>query len=51
MEKMKNFTEMKVEIFDDPAENEAFLDWLILAVLFPLTMGLPPLCRGVKAKA
>ncbi|MDP2757209.1 MAG: hypothetical protein Q8O45_06320 [Desulfurivibrionaceae bacterium] len=51
MEKIKNFREMKVEIFNDPAENEAFLDWLILAVLFPLSMGLPPLCGGVKAKA
>ncbi|MHB1380352.1 MAG: hypothetical protein ACYCX0_12110 [Desulfurivibrionaceae bacterium] len=39
MEKMKNFREMKVEIFDDPAQNEAFLEWLILAVLFPLSLG------------
>ncbi len=46
MEKIKNLREMKVEIFDDPAENEAFLDWLILAVLFPLSMGMPPLMQG-----
>lgn len=43
MEKMRNFNEMKVDVFDDPTENEAFLDWLILAVLFPISLGLPPL--------
>jgi hypothetical protein len=42
MEKMKDFNSMQVDIFDDPAENEAFLDWLILAILFPLALGLPP---------
>lgn len=43
MEKMKNFREIKVDIFVDQAENEEFMDWLILAVLFRLSMGLPPL--------
>ncbi|MGV1101062.1 hypothetical protein ACUUL3_16825 [Thiovibrio sp. JS02] len=40
---MKKFEEMKVEIFNDPAQNADFLDWLILAVLFRWSMGLPPL--------
>jgi len=44
---MKNFNEMKVEIFDDPARNEAFLEWLILGVLFPLSMGLSPMDRRI----
>lgn len=43
---MKNFREMKVEIFDDPVQNQEFLDWLILAVLYPLSLGLPPLFSG-----
>lgn len=43
---MKKFEEMKVDVFDDQGENEAFLDWLILAVLFPISMGLPPLFLG-----
>ncbi|MGV1099176.1 hypothetical protein ACUUL3_07150 [Thiovibrio sp. JS02] len=42
---MKHFEEMKVEIFNDPAKNADFLDWLILAVLFPLSLGLPPMGR------
>ena len=36
---MKKFEEMRVEIFEDQEENADFLDWLILAVLFPLSMG------------
>ena len=36
MEKMKDFSAMQVDIFNDPTENEAFLDWVILGVLCPL---------------
>lgn len=43
MEKMKSFEQMSVSIFDDPAENEAMLEWLYLTVLGPLAMGLPPI--------
>jgi hypothetical protein len=46
MEKMRNFKEMRVDVFSDQEENEAFLDWLILAVLFPVSMGRPPLFAG-----
>lgn len=33
---MKKFEEMELDLFEDPAENEAFLEWLYLAVLAPL---------------
>lgn len=40
---MKEFDHMTLSCFEDPAENEAFLEWLILGYFGPVSVGGQPI--------